>query len=240
MEKNEFHQNDSSCCSVECKGKIIETETLSECQNVPVLKTGVAKVPVVLAEFTVQIDIESKIKLAEQALEIKRIIKNVFLTQCKLIDRTNKVFLKGFVRKNIEYATVDCVSKTAICGDIKHLTVHVPFQCMTEVEDLRHVDSNFNPTTETISFFDDKNIGTDLKEKDLISEEFFNEKVYCELISVRIFEADIVEECEKVEFHPMEHVFETFIEKEVIYLTIKLLQNQQKGKSGPICNNHCS
>lgn len=222
----------SSCYDVECKGQILESSMLSQCSNKPEIKIGFAKIPAVIAEFTVQIDVESKIKLAEPALEIKRIKKNVFLTQCRVVGKTSKVFLKGFVRKNIEYASVDSVSKGAICGDIKHTTIYVPFQCITELRNMRLVENDYNPNSEEITYSDEKKLGRDMDETDFVSEEVFNEKIYCELVSARIYESDIVEEFRKVDFHPVEILFDTFIEKEVIYLTLKLLQNKQIGNSG--------
>jgi len=72
-------------------------------------------------EPVIQVDVESVIQLEEPALEIKRVKKNLFITQCKLIDtgfdyeckgkRTGKLFLSGYVRKNIEYATADCINE---------------------------------------------------------------------------------------------------------------------------------
>ena len=67
--------------------------------------------------------------MKEPFFEIKRITKNVYLTQCKLLPRSGKIgkdgtlisgklFISGFVRKNIEYATADCVDKDGISGRI--------------------------------------------------------------------------------------------------------------------------
>src|SRR5690554_4118191 len=80
------------------------------CENTPVtisaLGSGaVAKIPVVLSQMTVQAHVNSVITLPEYAYEIKRIRKNLKITQCLLIQNTNILFLKGFIRKNIEYAT---------------------------------------------------------------------------------------------------------------------------------------
>lgn len=221
------HTNQPELECGECSGKVVESATLPECHNVPVQQKGYAKIPIVLAEFTVQIDVESKIKLEEKAVEIKRIKKNVFLTQCRLIGKTHKLFLKGFIRKNIEYATVDSFSRSSICGDIKHTTVYVPFQCITEVCLNPCPMIEETPPSEEIIYFDEKNMGRDMKEVDFVSEEFFNEKVFCELIKAKIFEADIADDTEKLECHPVERVFRSFTEKEVVYLTLKLLQKQQ-------------
>lgn len=213
--------------SCECKGGVKESQTVCECENYPYPYPGYAKIPVVLGEFTVQIDVESKIKLDEPAIEIKRIRKNVFLTQCRLIPGTNKLFLEGYVRKNIEYATKDGSRKDVICGDIKHTTVFVPFKCVTKVCLKNYPKIFASPLPNEIEYFDKKAMGKDMKEQDLISHEFFNEKVFCELERANIYEADIVEDYEKIECHPNEYLFTKFIEKEVIYLTIKLLQKQQ-------------
>src|SRR5690242_9830723 len=91
-----------------CKAGIIKSQTLPEVFSEALTPKGnerpvVGKIPVVLAEPVVQVDVESVIQLEEPAFEIKRIKKNVFVTQCKLIDtgcgKTGKLFLSGFVRK---------------------------------------------------------------------------------------------------------------------------------------------
>ncbi|PFL54876.1 Uracil permease, partial [Bacillus cereus] len=69
----------------------------------------------VLAERTLQIVVEADIPLCPPAVEIKRVLKDVFLTQCKLvpvaytpINATGylevtraKLFVEGYIRKNI-------------------------------------------------------------------------------------------------------------------------------------------
>ncbi|ERI90504.1 hypothetical protein HMPREF1982_03870 [Clostridiales bacterium oral taxon 876 str. F0540] len=239
MYNDETYNGECSSCETECEGKVIDNETLNCCPSEEMPHAGLVKIPVIIGEFTVQIDVESKIKLPEKALEIKRIKKNIFLTQCRLIAKTNKVFLKGFVRKNIEYATIDCITPQAICGDIKHATVHVPFQCVAEVKCLRPVVIKPNKQAKEINYFDEENLGINMKEQDLISSETFNERVYCELEHSSIYEADIIEDAKKIECHPTEHEFQCFIEKEVIYLTLKLLQNQQVSNPCDMHNDDC-
>lgn len=226
MEDYEVKKNDYDHDKCDHKGKVTESTSMNECPNIP-LEPGFAKIPVVLAEFTVQIDVESKIKLGEEAVEIKRIKKNVFLTQCRLIAGTDKLFIKGYVRKNIEYATINCSHEHGTDGDIKYTTQNVPFQCTTAVKFTREPELHPNPTPEETTYFDKKDMGKDMKEQDLYTKEFFNEKVFCEMIKAKIYEADIEKDYEKVDGHNTEYVFRSFIEKEVIYLTLKLLQNQQ-------------
>jgi hypothetical protein len=220
MSNDEANKIENSCYGSEGEGPSEDTYQM-----------GIAKVPVVIGAFTVQINMESKIKLPEPALEIKRIKKNVFLTQCRVIEGARKVFLKGFVRKNIEYATIDGITPKGICGDIKHVTIHVPFQCTAEVKDLRVEETSPSPFSIEINYFDEENLGINRKEQDFISSESFNEKVYLELEHSSIYEADIIEDAKPVTYHPIEHEFQCFIEKEVVQLTIKLLQNRQIGEA---------
>jgi len=244
-----------------CKCGVIKSETLSECSNEYYIPKGncgpfIGKIPVVLAEPVVQIDVESVIQLEEPALEIKRVKKNLFITQCKVIEtgheydyrcdhdckpkKTGKLFLSGYVKKNIEYATVDCVNicKNGVCGKIKHTTVKVPFRCVTKV--IFDVPPQINATggTKEIALFNDsvkgydycgqEIIGSDPCEISFIHKEFFNEKIFCELEEVKIFEDDILKD--KVDFDcdkKDDYTFDKVIEKMVISVRLKLLQKQQ-------------
>ena len=103
--------------------------------------TATLKTPVVLAERTLQIAIEADIPLNPPAIEIKRVHKNVFLEQVKLVPVTfepiagtdffnvtrAKLFVSGFVRKNIEYASIQCN------GLIQDRVVNTPFTGFSEI-----------------------------------------------------------------------------------------------------------
>ena len=80
---------------------------MDNCPNTPVTPIGlpggvVVKIPVVLAELTVRFNVNAFIKLPELALEIKDIKKRLKITQCMLLQPTNILFIKGYVRKNID------------------------------------------------------------------------------------------------------------------------------------------
>lgn len=240
---NDYHEKS-------CEAKVSSARTLAECSNEAIRPVGingplVAKIPVVIAEPRIQIDVEAEIKLEEPALEIKRIKKNLFLNQCKLINigdpKRGKLFISGFIRKNIEFATAKCKSssqKGGISGDIRHTTVNVPFECVTKVEFVNppiFCKSGFTSETEIFSKkietcdpCDHNIIGRNLCEQDFTNFECFTEQVFCELEEVKIFEEDIRREpvplgCD----FPTEQVFEKFVEKMVIFVKIKLLQKQQ-------------
>jgi len=222
--------------------------TAGDCVNIPApivpLTTGaVAKLPIVLAELTVQVNVNSIIDLPEYAWEIKDIKKHLKITQCLLIQDTNMLFIKGYVRKNIQYATRTCSNTKGFCGDIKHCTVDVPFSCTTPV--FFNGITPLPPIPRTsVEFeylrqqnlhgpqFADKDhlMSGDMSEFNQISTEYFNELPYCELISSRIVEFD--EQLGRVhhDYYKMpfeEKQFKSIEEKMVIFLTLRVLQNRQ-------------
>lgn len=221
-------------------GAVVGPITVPECLVIPtapaVIPRGevVVKIPVVISEDTVQIDVETTIRLSEPAYEIKRIRKNLFLTQCRLLPMagftttTGKLYLKGFVRKNIEYATAECVGTETISGGIRTTTAYVPFQCSVPISFLRAPVIIPNGGPVEIETFDPNAIGRDLREEDFQSIENFNERVFCELVSVRYDEAEIQNNGRPVGVNfPLESTFTSFTEKMVLHLTFKLLQMQQ-------------
>lgn len=251
---NSSYQTDAYKTS--CDARVVESRTLPECPSEslePIGRCGplVAKIPVVLAEPKIQIDVEAEIKLNEPALEIKRIKKNVFLSQCKLIifwdskhdrhdgkdkdekndefrheekHKVGKLFISGFVRKNIEYATYNSKYHGTEClrGEIHHTTCDVPFECVTKVHFVTPpVVFNNGFTTETETFATKFNlcdpcsqpiVGNDLCEQGFRNFEFFNEKVFCELVSANIFEEDIHKGAVTVGC-TTEHTFDKLTEK---------------------------
>lgn len=232
-----------------CNAGSVKAVTLSECSNTPVTPYGISgpfvgKIPVVLAEPVVQIVVEANIDLKEPVLEIKRIKKNLFINQCKLIDLgngvTGKLFLAGFVRKNIEFATICDINEKfdAINGDIKHSTFKIPFQCATEVRYVVPPQITFSDRTKELSFFidncDEKECGKEINigrfpcEQSFEHSELFNEKVFCELEEVKIFEDDIHDGSKPLDCKlPSERTFDKITEKMVILIRVKLLQKQQ-------------
>ncbi|MGF7058841.1 CsxC family protein [Brassicibacter mesophilus] len=237
---------DSKCVKSVCTD--VTGGTLETCVNEKVdisgLSSGVvAKIPVVLAELTLQINVDSIIDLPEYAYEIKDIKKHLKVTQCLLIQNTNMLFIKGFVRKNIQYATRSCSNEKGFCGDIKHCTIDVPFRCTTPITFngiapapiVNRTSSEFEYLREQNVFGPefaekDKLLSGDLSEFNQVSTEYFNELPFCELISSKIVEFDeflnptrpkgVTVPFEEKQFRKIE-------EKMVIFLTLKLLQKRQ-------------
>lgn len=224
--------------------------TLSECENKthkPNVSIGkiVTKVPVVLAELTVQVNIDACIKFPEPVLEIKDVKKHVKLVQCRLLLPTNKLFIKGFVRKNIQYASPskdihESTHKT-VSSDLHSLTVDVPFHCVTEIKHfLTEPDMPEVNKRKEFDFLTSKPLPSGFPEKDELqssdlsqfhqeSTQFYNEIPFCELVSSQIIEWD--EAIDRVRIPADAPIGEGFFnqieEKMVLDITLKVLQNQQ-------------
>lgn len=242
------YENVSTQPKSECKSVCtdVKAETFNECDNVPtainpITAGAVARLPVVLADLRIRFNVHSHINLPEQAIEIKNIKKRIKVTQCMLLQDTNILFIKGYVRKNIDYSTRNCSNYEGICGDIRHCTVDVPFECTTSV--------NFNgtapaaPINSTSSEFEyyatsdlpnnfaekDNLLTGDLSEFNQISTEFFNDLPFCKLISSRIVEFDEYINREKPRNKKLpvgEKLFSAIEEKMVITLRLQILQDR--------------
>ncbi|MDM5188952.1 hypothetical protein QUF99_16995 [Bacillus sp. DX4.1] len=222
-----------------------QTQTpLADVAATPIVTpAALIKIPVVLAERTIQIVVESNISLEPAAVEIKRVLKNVFLTQCKLVPvaftpvaGTNfrrvtraKLFVEGFIRKNIEYAADECN------GALQDRIANVPFNGFADLTAGDFLtEPLFAASSDTTSHFINPKNG-DLPRLDKYFFEntvFYNEQPYCELISANFFELDF-SPCPTALNEP----FDTLREKIVLDLTLKVLQIQQVEVGSGTTNN---
>jgi len=250
MNHNRINTNDNACVTQPCA--IVTTQPQSLTEQIAVTPSVIApgpvfvKIPVVLAEANITIPVEATITLDQVAMEIKRIKKNVFLTQSRLIPfsqdnrpGTGILYIAGFIRKNIEYATQTCMTaRTAnVCGDIRHCTVEVPFNFTTRITFLRPPVFVENTTPSELEFFTDKVQGCDVCADPVIGNntcdqssfftEFFNEKPFTELVRADITEIDIHTNPMINCVTPTEQMFTRLTEKVVVNLTLKVLQEQQ-------------
>ncbi|NDI36164.1 CsxC family protein [Chengkuizengella sediminis] len=185
------------------------------------------KVDLVLGTCEVQIDVEADIDLDEPALDIKDIDKEVCVTQCEFIEVTSpvdvckltgKLFLGGFVRKNIRYSAVGCVTDQGVCGEIRHCTVKVPFNCAVPIEGLFPVSDHNDSATKSFH-------GRKLTQFDQSLWQPLNAPVECEINSVTINERDLFKNRKPLPYGPEgEGTFCTLREKMVILLNITLTQ----------------
>jgi hypothetical protein len=237
LKRNEHHECESSANQCECENHPIH----------PKVSIGkiIAKVPVVLAELSLQIHTDAFIKFPEPVLEIKDVKKRVKLTQCRLLLPTKKLFVKGFVRKNIQYASpskeIEPHTSKSISSDLHSLTCDIPFHCVTEIKHFlsKPVLPDINKRQE-FDFFVSKPLPPGFPEKDelqtsdlsqfhQVSRQFYNELPFCELVSSKIIEWDeAIDRVHLPDSSPIgEGFFTTIEEKMVLDITLKVLQNQQ-------------
>ncbi|MEK3854466.1 CsxC family protein [Cytobacillus sp. FSL H8-0458] len=237
--------------------KTSETASVGECEYVTVdpitVPAGetIIRVPVTLAELTIRTNLSATIHFPEPVLEIKDIKKRVKIVQCKLLIPSTfafetglSLFIKGFVRKNIQYAT-PC-PKSSECGvlsEMRSFTTDIPFECVSRIADTDFLTlpqrPQFNSRAE-FDFFREQELGKGYPEKDhllssdlsqfhQVSTQHYNQMPYCELLR-----SDIVEWDEAIDRRPLsgnapfeEGTFQNAVEKMFLQFTVKILQNRQ-------------
>ncbi|WP_460294242.1 CsxC family protein [Clostridium tertium] len=249
---NEIKENTNECKIITAPCATVNSQVQSLTKETPVTPDVIssgpifAKIPVVLAEINITIPVEATITLDKLAMEIKRIKKNVFLDQSRIIPfsqddqpGTGILFIKGFIRNNIEYATqiYSISGSKSVYGDIRHCTVEVPFSFTTRITFIREPVFDEKTTPSKLDFYTDnlngcddcldKVIGCNPCDQSLFFTEFFNEKPFTELVRADIIEVDIHTNKVLTSTIPTEDNVTKLTEKAVVNLTLKVLQKQQ-------------
>ncbi|MDP5273616.1 CsxC family protein [Chengkuizengella axinellae] len=210
------------------------TPLLSECTSqTQSLCPDKIKVEVVVGELSLQIDVECDIELDEPALDIKDIDKKVFFEQCEFVPASNgtsncdcgvingKVFIIGYIRKNIRYSALDCCTDDGVCGEIRHCTVNVPFKCVVPVEDSNASISNTHTSTSKFH-------GRKLKEFNQTISQPINEPVECHIDKVDFHERDMYRNQLSLTHGPKtESTFKVIREKMVVMIDLTLTQKRK-------------
>lgn len=195
--------------------------------------TATIKAPVVIAERTLQIVVEANVPLNPPATEIKRVHKDVELTQVKLVpvefspiqntDFFNvtraKLFVAGTIRKNIEYASSSCNAP------LVDRIASIPFSGFAELIEGDFVTPAIVAASRDASarfIGDNQGLSPRLDKFFFQNLVNYNEQPYGELISANFYELD---------FSPttVKHgaAFNMLREKLVLDLSLKVLQVQQ-------------
>ncbi|MFZ5989608.1 MAG: hypothetical protein ACOYWZ_21125 [Bacillota bacterium] len=214
---------------------LCEARTITEIQSESIWPAGrygplVARIPVIISQTKVHINIESKVDLDHSVLAIRNCSRNVFLTQCKLLDigdkKHGKVHLNGYISESIEYAASNCIKDTKLGADIRYKTVKVPFECATKIEYCSR------PVLKTPNQF----ISVRLPETEKAVGDLFlsRERMFCELEEVSVAESDKIRVYTSLKNTGSDdHVPDTLIEYMIISVTFTLLQWQSVSISRP-------
>ncbi len=215
------------------------TATLTTCTPLAVRQRGNS------VFVTVSIPAEAIITLPEYALEIKRITKNLKITQCRFFHApapiaagqpqdTPKLFLSGFVRKDIQYSKAKYQTATTVDGTIRDFVADIPISCVADLG--RHIKVpglNFDEeqvfehlkTQSLPSGFSAKDqlMMGDLAEHNVVSNKFLNELPSCQLIFSQITEMDDAVDRVPLAGGPFEEgVFRTIQEKMVVVVKVRI------------------
>ncbi|WP_287823304.1 hypothetical protein [Clostridium sp.] len=201
------------------ESKVLNSKVLSEIDPslIPI------KAPVIISVAKVYINVENKVELSSYATAIKHINRKVSLKKYTLIPKAKKLFLSGSIRKSIEYSEPTSKNNSTIEGGIKNITIFVPFKCVTDVTYI--VDPDVQEKS-SVNFVTLSKTGT--KEETL--SEAYNEvaPVYCEIVSIDFKELNIKEDIKPYAYKvPDIYTFKTLTQKMVMYLTVRLIQDQR-------------
>ncbi|KLU59378.1 hypothetical protein CEB3_c43640 [Peptococcaceae bacterium CEB3] len=194
---------------------------------------------------TASIPAEAIITLPTFALEIKKVTKNVKVTQCRFFNAippicpgqpqdTPKLFLGGFVRKNIQYSEAVSQTLTTVQGTIRDFVIDIPISCVLNLGTGLTLPATglsqqqvyeFATSTSLPAGFaaKDKLLSADLSEFNVLSNEFLNPLPTCTLVYSQINEMDEALDRVPLAGGPFEEgIFRTLQEKMVIVIQIKL------------------
>jgi hypothetical protein len=219
----------------------VTTATLVECTPLAVTEPTPGTLLV-----TVSIPAESVITLPVPALEIKRISKKVKITQSRFFNAipaiamgkpadTAKLFLRGFVRKDIQFTEVTGTpTATTVAGTVRDFVVDVPISCVVNLgtgftlptqrfdqeQEFEFATSSTLPHGFAAK---DKLLSADLSEFNVLSNKFLNVLPTVELVFTQINEMDDALDRVALEGGPFEEgTFRTLQEKMVVVVQVRL------------------
>lgn len=215
------------------------TATLQMCTPIQLVQTSPTT-----ALVTASIPAEAVFTLPTKALEIKKIKKNLKITQCRFFNfsppvpgkpqDTPKLFLGGFVRKDIQYSESIRQTPHTVEGTIKDFVIDIPISCVIDLgsnfvipptlfnQQLEYEFFNSQPLPSGFSP-KDKLMSGDISELNMVSNEFFNQLPKCTLVYSQINEMDDAIDRKPLLGGPFEEgLFRTVQEKMIILVQIRL------------------
>lgn len=198
----------------------VDAKTITEVQSESLNPSGrygplVARVPVIISQSKVNISINSEVSLDHTVLDIRDCTRNVYLTQCSLLDMGNKrhgkVHISGCINESIEYAASE---KNPNSAELCFKNIKIPFEFAAKIEYCSR------PMFITPNKFITVGIPS------VPNQSMSGEKLFCELENSEICEADIIKKSSFPKENDL-HTFDTLIEYMVVSITFTILQWQQ-------------
>lgn len=212
--------------NIHCNSGILSSKIITECKSnlvKPIINIGLfpIRIPIIITEAVVHINIENTIKLPRPATYIKDIRRKVLINKCTLIPEIKKLFLSGTVKKSIEYSEAVCSNNNIIDGQIKNITVNTPFDCTTEIEYV------VNPVVAIKNYENNTKVYKNKDDEQTFTESYSEpEKIYCQPVHVSFEELNMqIDRNTTIDFNKT-YTFKTIKQKMFMHLTIRLIQNQ--------------
>ncbi|WZL72285.1 hypothetical protein QBE52_14475 [Clostridiaceae bacterium 35-E11] len=100
-------------------------------------KEVVSNIPIVLAQFTIKLDVHEKILLPKQTNSIESIKNKVRIMGCRMIPNFDQIFIEGIINKNIYF--VENISRK-----LRYYKIDIPFehQFWVSIQKLRLASMN--------------------------------------------------------------------------------------------------
>lgn len=184
---------------------------LKNCENNPIdivsITSGAAvDIPIILGNHVIDFNIHSTIELPEEATSISAIKNRVVITSSKLLQKTNALFIKGFINKSIYYYSNTLSNISNAHDNSKYCSVNVPFEYISTIKT--------NNLTKAYT----------------ANELSSNNKPFCELIGNRI-----IEHCKYIYRENKNHPSKTLTPQGIVKLNnnmalrieTQILQNQK-------------
>lgn len=229
MKNDNKNDNDMSRCNIHCESEILECNTIIKCNSKQYNKVEenmiIAKVPIILSQVELEINIEHELELEIKTNYISSESKHTVIKECNIVPHTNNLFIEGYVEKYIEYSGIENI-ETLSGGKLKHMTIRLPFKAVT------HVPFDIKPrygkvTKKSVEVLKSIGLNKEVKEQSWVYYNKPEDKVYCELDWVKILETNIIDILgNKNEVVRKNQLGEKVIMKMALHIGLKVLQNQ--------------
>ncbi|MCD2348001.1 DUF7852 domain-containing protein [Clostridium guangxiense] len=215
--KDEEKKNTKIEVDVENNTQLIELQT-----EVDRKKLGVTAVrlPVVIAETTVDINLKNTVNFTKDVINIIDIRRKAIIKRCKLIPQINRFFLDGVVIKSIEYSEETRHRGCELNGRAKNLTIKLPFRCAESIE---YINA---PVTYEFSYKNNEIIRMSENEKSFIDKQQEADEIYCELVSAEFKELNVKDKIRLIDEAKKISTFKQIKQSMSMDITIRLLQKQ--------------